>query len=331
MSRATLGAAGPARVGPAMAIGLPPAGDPAGTRYTRGSRRRVSAGRRHSCRCAALPCRGARRDPSELVGRRPADARPAGDRRVPDVREHGVRGACASRTRGRWTCWPWCCWRSDPLALVVAPRVPARGAVLAAAAVVVYFGLGYPGSPMPAAAVIALFSATVAGHHHVAAAVAATSIVVLTGWTSAERRDDLVARRPDRARLADGRHRGGRALALPPRAPGAGARGAGRGAAPPGGRGAAADRAGAARRARPPRLADQRAGRRRAVPARRRPGAGPQRARRDQAIQPRAAAGDALDARRAARRRRTRPRTSRPPAWTGWTRCSTTSAPPASP
>ncbi|WP_132428193.1 sensor histidine kinase [Pseudonocardia endophytica] len=70
-----------------------------------------------------------------------------------------------------------------PAALVVRRAYPREVVVLAAAAVVVWFGLGYPGSPMPAAAVIALFGATVAGHHHVAAITAATSIAVLAVWT----------------------------------------------------------------------------------------------------------------------------------------------------
>jgi signal transduction histidine kinase len=70
-----------------------------------------------------------------------------------------------------------------PAALVVRRAYPREVVVLAAAAVVAWFGLGYPGSPMPAAAVIALFSATVAGHHHVAAVVAAASIATLTVWT----------------------------------------------------------------------------------------------------------------------------------------------------
>ena len=71
-----------------------------------------------------------------------------------------------------------------PAVLVVRRAYPRAAAVLAAAAVVAYLGLGYPGSPMPAAAVIALFSATVAGHHQVATAVAATSLTALTVWTA---------------------------------------------------------------------------------------------------------------------------------------------------
>lgn len=69
-----------------------------------------------------------------------------------------------------------------PAALVGRRAYPREVLAVAAAAAVVYFGLGYPGSPMPAAAVIALFSATVAGYHHVGIAVAASAFAVLTGW-----------------------------------------------------------------------------------------------------------------------------------------------------
>ncbi len=70
-----------------------------------------------------------------------------------------------------------------PAALVVRRARPREVLAVAAAAVVVYIGLGYPGSPMPAAAVIALFSCVVAGYHHVGVTVAATAFATLVGWT----------------------------------------------------------------------------------------------------------------------------------------------------
>lgn len=71
---------------------------------------------------------------------------------------------------------------AGPAALVVRRAFPREVLAVAALACVLYLGLGYAGSPMPAAAVIALFAAVVAGHHHVGIAVAATAFAVLVGW-----------------------------------------------------------------------------------------------------------------------------------------------------
>ncbi len=182
MSRPSLGAAGPARVRPAAAIGLPQAGDVRATEYTHGCRRRAAAGRRRSA--GRLPYRG------DV----PAATRPrwwggvAWTLVLPVVVAFGTFGSTAFAATRQPYARPLdvlgvALLAIGPAALVVRRAYPREVAVLAAAAVVVYFGLGYPGSAMPAAAVIALFSATVAGHHHVATAVAATSIVVLTVWT----------------------------------------------------------------------------------------------------------------------------------------------------
>jgi signal transduction histidine kinase len=165
-----------------MAIALPPAGDPAGTRYTRGSTGPVFAGRR---RFVGAP-------PYRVDV--PAATRPSWWGGV--LRTLVLPGIVAFLTFGSTA---FAALRQPyarpldalavvllavgPVALVARRAYPREVLVLTAAAVVVYFGLGYPGSAMPAAAVIALFSATVTGHHHVAVAVAATSIAALTGWT----------------------------------------------------------------------------------------------------------------------------------------------------